>query len=151
MVAWNELEKQLTGWLPPLTGSGQNSWPIMGYNGLLISKNQSTNCAKATALVDWIYWTQSSSTAATIASRNGITVAGKAAGILKQSLTQLTSVTCQGVLVSSIAGCVNNGELCSNHGTCQSQECLCSIGWTGVFCDGTPPPPLSPRCFQCIT
>jgi hypothetical protein len=110
---------------------------MASFNGALINGIEPSNCAKAKALVDWIYWTQSSEAASTIAARNRITTAGRSPGVLKRILTQLTGVTCQGVQVSSIAGCVRDGELCSGHGSCQSGECSCDGDWSGRFCDGT--------------
>lgn len=110
---------------------------MVSYNGLLINRNWTASCTKAKALVDWIYWTQSDSQAAVIAERNGITTAGKSPGVLSRILTQLTKITCNGVQVSSIATCVNDGELCSNHGTCTSGRCVCSDGWEGTYCEGT--------------
>ena len=109
---------------------------MASYNGLLINQIELSNCAKAKALVDWIYWTQSTDEASTIATRNRITSAGRSPGVLKRILTQLTSVTCQGAKVSSIAPCVRDGELCSGHGSCPSGECVCASGWSGTFCDG---------------
>jgi hypothetical protein len=110
---------------------------MASYNGLLINQIEPSNCAKAKALVDWIYWTQSTDEASTIATRNRITSAGRSPGVLKRILTQLTSVTCQGAKVSSIAPCVRDGVLCSGHGSCPSGECVCASGWSGTFCDGT--------------
>jgi hypothetical protein len=46
----------------------------------------------------------------------------------------LANFTCQGRPVSSVHGCVQNGELCSGAGSCSNNSCLCNKGWCGTFC-----------------
>jgi hypothetical protein len=42
------------------SGTGEGSWPLATYNFLLIDSRTMPVCQKAHALVDWLYWTQSS-------------------------------------------------------------------------------------------
>ncbi len=62
-------------------------------------------------------------------------VPGKAAGLLKEIINTLVSVTCRGEYVSSLYGCVSNGEVCSNHGSCDDHQCTCDKDYEGTFCE----------------
>ncbi len=53
---------------------------------------------------------------------------------IKIVLTELTTLTCDGIHVSSVYGCVKDGVLCNDVGTCVDQACVCNSGWTGEFC-----------------
>ncbi len=52
-------------------------------------------------------------------------------------LTTLAGSECEGKTVFSLTGCVQNGQLCSNNGTCIEGQCICSNGSTGQFCETT--------------
>ncbi len=52
-----------------VTGSGANSWPLAGYVWLMIYGSTQPQCSVASALNGFIYWTQTSSDAETIAAR----------------------------------------------------------------------------------
>ena len=93
------------------------------------------DCVKAAAVVDWIWWTQSSAQALRTANRNGIAQAATVPGLSQRILLALANVTCNGEKVSSIANCVSaQGTLCSNRGVCYEKRCECGEGWTGEHC-----------------
>lgn len=50
-------------------------------------------------------------------------------------LDVLSNVTCNGVHVSSLYGCVSQGAICSNHGVCTSNRCTCESAYTGTYCE----------------
>jgi hypothetical protein len=104
------------------------------YDILLISKN-SSDCSKAAALSDWIYWTQSDSAARKVAERNGVVLTSDVTVWKRMMLKAVTGMTCNGLKVSSIAGCVADSTLCSDRGRCISNACECDAGWTGTYCE----------------
>lgn len=118
-----------------LSGQGNNSWPMGSFNAAIINKDHS-QCENTAALLDWIYFTQTSDEAASICTNNGVSQAGASSTLLKQIINQLAAVECDGVAVSAIASCVMNtsGEVCSNHGSCLSGVCNCTAGWKGAYC-----------------
>jgi ABC-type phosphate transport system substrate-binding protein len=113
---------------------GENSYPLVVYDTFLISKN-STDCTKAAALSDWMYWTQSSTTALKVADRNGVVLTSEIPVWKKMMLKAVTGMTCNGAKVSSIAGCVTDGVLCSDRGQCIYNSCECSSGYEGTHCE----------------
>ena len=51
-------------------------------------------------------------------------------------LNQIKAFTCGGVPMSALAGCINDGDVCSGgQGTCIEGGCVCNGGWTGKFCE----------------
>jgi len=50
-------------------------------------------------------------------------------------LETLVGMTCDGNPVSALFGCVHNGDICSNMGTCQNSVCVCPSNLTGTFCE----------------
>jgi len=56
-----------------------------------------------------------------------------------KALDALVSINCGVKAVSEFAGCVYDGSICSNRGTCKSGNCVCPSGWTGIYCDTTTP------------
>jgi hypothetical protein len=53
----------------------------------------------------------------------------------REFLNQLKAATCNGVTVSAFAGCINDGEMCSSVGTCNSGRCTCPSSRTGQYCE----------------
>lgn len=45
-----------------INAPGNNSWPVLSINSIIIRQSSMPNCDKAALLLDWIYWTQNSST-----------------------------------------------------------------------------------------
>jgi hypothetical protein len=48
-------------------GSGSGSWPMATYHRFIFYQSTMADCSKARALVDWIYWSQTSATAVDLA------------------------------------------------------------------------------------
>jgi hypothetical protein len=44
--------------------------------------------------------------------------------LLAHLLNQIKAVTCDGKAVSPLAGCIDNGTICSDRGTCFNGSCL---------------------------
>ncbi len=61
--------------------------------------------------------------------------AGYSTEIIKYIVNTLVSVTCDGEPVSSLFGCVSDGTVCSNRGTCGNHTCNCDPGFEGTFCE----------------
>ncbi len=61
--------------------------------------------------------------------------AGYSTEIIKYIVNTLVSVTCDGEPVSSLFGCVSDGTVCSNRGTCGNHTCNCNTGFGGTFCE----------------
>jgi hypothetical protein len=103
------------------------------------------DCTKAQALVEWVYWSQTQAVAASTAVRYPIpldamastgawadhgarrysmAVPGTHKPLLARLLNQIKAVTCDGMAVSPLAGCIDNGTICSDRGTCFNDSCL---------------------------
>ncbi len=52
----------------------------------------------------------------------------------KRLLNLLVDITCDGVHMSTLYGCVSDGVICSNNGVCVNSKCQCSEEFTGEFC-----------------
>jgi hypothetical protein len=50
-------------------------------------------------------------------------------------LRYIKNFTCSGATVSRYAGCIDDGKLCSNQGTCVDGVCQCNSGRTGEYCE----------------
>ena len=55
--------------------------------------------------------------------------------VKRRLLTILDETTCKGVAASSLHGCIVDGTLCSDHGTCNAGNCQCESGWQGTYCN----------------
>ncbi|QBZ81599.1 Serine/threonine protein kinase, catalytic domain containing protein [Pandoravirus celtis] len=125
----------------PVAGPGARSWPVAMYNYLMLRTRTMVDSAKAKALVDWIYWAQSTSEARALAEQNYVVMCSASEGMMARVLAIVVNITVDGVPVSSLYGCVapNDGRVCSDHGTCIDSVCVCTPPWTGVHCatDGT--------------
>jgi tRNA A-37 threonylcarbamoyl transferase component Bud32 len=111
-----------------------DSWPMISTNALAVHSRNSVDCTKAKKLVEFIYWTQTDETAATIAKANKMIVAGQSAPVRRAMLTFVANITCAGELVTDIAYCILNGTICADHGTCFGRTCVCQSGWQGTYC-----------------
>nr|UDO47013.1 serine/threonine protein kinase [Pandoravirus massiliensis] len=120
----------------PVAGPGERSWPIAMYNYLMLRTRTMVDSAKAKALVDWIYWAQSTEEARALAEQNYVVMCSASEGMMARVLAIVVNITVDGVPVSSLYGCVapEDGLLCSNHGTCIDSACVCTPPWTGTHC-----------------
>jgi hypothetical protein len=55
--------------LTALAGNGTESWPIVGMSYFALSQHTTGNCAAATALIDWVFWSQTNDAANRLATR----------------------------------------------------------------------------------
>ncbi len=62
---------------------------------------------------------------------------GKSSTVLKKIVNTLVSITCNGKPVSSLYGCVSDGVVCSDHGSCNDHSCTCDAGYKGTYCEST--------------
>jgi hypothetical protein len=67
--------------------------------------------------------------------RQGFIQASTDAGLQRRFLNQLKEFTCDGVAVSSLYGCINDGRLCSDAGVCTNNACICDSGRDGQYCE----------------
>ena len=118
-----------------LSSPGNGSWPMISTNALAVHSRDMVDCNKAKELVDWIYWTQTDTTAANIAQANKLIVAGQSAPVKRAMLNFIANITCDGEPVSALAYCITDGTICSDHGDCFSNKCVCDDGWKGTYCE----------------
>jgi ABC-type phosphate transport system substrate-binding protein len=118
-------------------GPGPDSWPLAGYGMMVLdSEYPVKEQLLAQGLLDWVYWTQTSSTAAAIAGNYLTAVPGQSAAVMQRTIALLDSVTSNSQKVFSLAGCVYNGTICSNQGTCAGgTTCACNSTRTGQWCE----------------
>jgi hypothetical protein len=50
-------------------GSGSGSWPMATYHQFIVHQSTMVDCTKAQGLIDWIYWSQTSTTAVELAQK----------------------------------------------------------------------------------
>ncbi len=89
---------------------------------------------KTRALYDFMWWSQSSTTADLAADRNFVVVASKSSAIKRRMVSQLSRVRCNGQPASSIYSCIMNDMVCSDHGVCVNSRCQCDDGFSGSYC-----------------
>jgi hypothetical protein len=118
-----------------LLAEGSASWPLAAFAAFIYRSRTMQDCSKAAALADFLYYTQTNAKAKLSADRQGYII-GSTEPVLKSLfLNQLKAFTCNGVAVSSMAACINDGKLCSDVGSCANQACVCPSGRTGQYCD----------------
>lgn len=126
------------------TSSTSPAWPATIVVSAAYRSETMPDCAKAAALADLIWWTQSDPSALAVAERQGFAVAAASADspLLKgRLLDSLAAFECDGAPVSALAGCVYQGTLCSDRGTCvtgrtaSASRCACDKGYTGTACE----------------
>lgn len=116
--------------------NGTNSWPMALIPAFVYRSKTMSNCRLAAGLASFIYWAQTSTTAQQIATRQGFAVTSKVPRMKRQFLLQLRDFTCDGVVVSSVAPCIDDaGLLCSDAGQCVSGTCQCDKGREGQYCE----------------
>jgi hypothetical protein len=56
--------------------------------------------------------------------------------INRSFLEQLKAFTCNGVAVSELSNCINDGQLCSGDGgVCTNNKCVCNPDREGTYCE----------------
>nr|UMO78490.1 Serine/threonine protein kinase [Pandoravirus belohorizontensis] len=130
---------------------GTGSWPVGLWNFFMLHADTLPNCRKTTALLDWLYWTQTSPEAARIIGSLNCLVASKVDWLAPRVLATIAGVTCPstGLSAFSLAPCVTFYEeadgsephavMCSGRGTCRASDagaaCACDAGWHGARCE----------------
>ena len=122
----------------------------------LLPKSSTVDCEKSKALVNWFYWIQTSSQATKLAARTATVPFGQGPNLRRRALTELANVRCahvvaelplalaqlngcrwqvecEGQHVLSVWGCVTDGLLCSDRGTCIDNKCQCNDGYKGTY------------------
>jgi phosphate transport system substrate-binding protein len=74
--------------------SGAKSWPIAGYTYLILHTTSMTDCVKAQKLLEYVNWTLTDPSAASLASKLGYSVLS--GDVLKLVQSKLSEVTCNG-------------------------------------------------------
>ncbi len=108
---------------------------MASYGYLVFNTINMTDCNKASALVEWLAWTQTSDKAKDVASNFGLAVAGQSLPVRKKVLKMMEDWTCGGKHIFSLYGCINGATVCSNHGVCTDYRCNCETGFTGTYCE----------------
>ncbi|QBZ81423.1 Serine/threonine protein kinase, catalytic domain containing protein [Pandoravirus celtis] len=130
---------------------GVGSWPVGLWNFFMLHADTLPNCRKTTALLDWLYWTQTSPEAARIIGSLNCLVASKVDWLMPRVLATIADVTCPstGLSAFSLAPCVTFSEgadsterravMCSGRGACRTSDtgaaCACDAGWHGARCE----------------
>lgn len=107
------------------------------YDMALMAAN-STDCTKAKALADWLFWTQIDDASSDIAERSQIVLTSVLPTWKRMALKAVYDMQCGGRHVSSYATCISpDGILCSNgRGTCEANKgCTCLSGYLGQYCE----------------
>ncbi|BCS82572.1 putative serine/threonine-protein kinase receptor [Cotonvirus japonicus] len=112
-----------------------DSWPLIAMISLIYRQKTMRSFSKASAVADFIYWTQSSEMAHDIADIQGYYIASNHPKYYKENLELLKSFTFEGKNVSEIANCINDGSICSNSGSCTDGVCICQKDRIGDYCE----------------
>lgn len=113
--------------------TGVESWPMSNFVYMLYHTKTMADKNKASALLSWLYWTQTSTAAATISNTAGVYQVNQASYVWGQVLSTLINTTSGGVHINVLYDCYYNFTICSNRGTC-SGTCICPSNYTGEFC-----------------
>jgi len=116
---------------------GEHSWPMGNLCLMAIHMTQMPDAYKASQLLQWIYWTQTSTQGQQIAGATGVYGIPGVPDVWSQVLAILVNVTVDGVYVNPLRPCFRNGTLCSNRGTCDQTKgaCSCDANRTGTWCE----------------
>nr|UDO47407.1 ser/thr kinase [Pandoravirus massiliensis] len=126
------------------TSESSTAWPATVVVSAAYRSETMPDCAKAAALADLIWWTQSDPSALAVAERQGFAVAAASADsplLRGRLLSALAAFECGGAPVSALSGCIYQGTLCSDRGTCvtgraaSASRCACDKGYTGSACE----------------
>ncbi|AVK75014.1 serine-threonine kinase [Pandoravirus quercus] len=128
--------------VPVADADSATAWPATVLVSAAYRDATMPDCTKATALADFFWWTQSDAAALAAAHRQGFAVATTADPRLAANvLNALARFECDGRKVSALAGCIADGTLCMNRGTCVpgtadvSGKCVCEKGYEGDACE----------------
>jgi ABC-type phosphate transport system substrate-binding protein len=115
---------------------GSNSWPILTINSLLLDTRQEGDCARLEALVEWLYWSQTSREGFDLVLASGLGVPSASGPYMRSLLLNyVADITCDGEPVSALSNCIYNGTLCSDMGNCLEGSCYCADDRTGTWCE----------------
>lgn len=128
--------------VPVPEAGASTAWPATVLVSAAYRDATMPDCTKAAALADLFWWTQSDAAALAAARRQGFAVATTADSRLAANvLNALARFECDGRKVSALAGCIADGTLCMNRGTCvpgtagTSGKCVCEKGYEGDACE----------------
>ncbi|AGO82793.1 Serine/threonine protein kinase [Pandoravirus dulcis] len=128
--------------VPVADADAATAWPATVLVSAAYRDTTMPDCTKATALADFFWWTQSDAAALAAARRQGFAVATTADPRLAANmLDALARFECAGRKVSALAGCIVDGTLCMNRGTCvpatanATARCVCEKGYVGDACE----------------
>jgi hypothetical protein len=94
------------------------------------------DCAYASALAEYLVWTQTDDEAKRIANRQGVLLTTSIDVMKRDFYLLIKNFTCDGVAASSIHGCITDeGQVCSDAGSCVDDACLCASGREGTYCE----------------
>lgn len=144
-VASNGVDAMTTAFdttVPVDDADSATAWPATVLVSAAYRDATMPDCTKATALADLLWWTQSDAAALSAARRQGFAVATTADPRLAANmLDALARFECGGSKVSALAGCIADGTLCMNRGTCvpatanATGRCVCEKGYVGDACE----------------
>ena len=121
--------------------TGPNAWPLNSLCLVMIHTTSMTDAPRATELLRWLYWTQTSSQAQHVSNATGVYGIASVPDVWSTVLSVLVNVTVGGVHVNTLYPCFANGTLCSNAGTCSESlgRCECDPGRAGAWCESMAP------------
>ncbi|QTF49759.1 putative serine/threonine-protein kinase/receptor [Acanthamoeba polyphaga mimivirus] len=120
---------------PYIMGENDESWPLSALMTMIYRQSTIHYAAKAAAVADFAYWTQSNPTAINIATIQGMYVASSNPTLKSRNLNLLKNFVVDGEPISSIANCIYQGTICSDMGTCNNNSCLCNSYRKGIYCE----------------
>ncbi|AQN68650.1 protein tyrosine kinase (PTK) family protein [Saudi moumouvirus] len=110
-------------------------WPITTIISVVYFENTMKNKDKASALAEFMYWTQNNPLAINSAKNKGYYLASSNPKLKSVILNSLKSFKFEGQSVSAYADCIYEGTICSDLGTCNNNSCICDSGRTGQYCE----------------
>ncbi|AVL95162.1 putative serine/threonine protein kinase receptor [Moumouvirus australiensis] len=119
----------------PVKRQVANNWPITTLISVVYLENSMNNKDKASALAEFMYWTQFNPLAINSAKNKGYYLASSNPELKSTILNLLKTFNFEGQSVSSYANCIYEGTICSDLGTCNNNSCICNSGRTGQYCE----------------
>ncbi len=115
---------------------GNDSWPIVFFNFFLIKSHTDTDCAKYSALANFMYYIEVAPTVTNAILSSNMLMISQSLNYKRSLLRMLASITCSGKPSLVTSTCINEiGDICSGHGSCSAGTCTCDLGYKGQTCD----------------